>query len=168
MMKWKDFPSGFSGKEPTCQSKRCKRPGFDSWVGKSSGDSHGNPLQYSCRENPMDRGAWWVTVHGVAKSQTWLTQLSTRASIHDKVKRPQAWILKRQQCACCFVTYCDLCQGFELPWLFLSIKWEWWYLSHRVVVTLNETMCVKCWSIASNYLRSGGFFYHSKNSNNIK
>ena len=36
--------------------------------GKSPGGSHGNPLQYSCLENPMDRGAWWATVHRVAKS----------------------------------------------------------------------------------------------------
>ena len=34
------------------------------------GEGNGNPLQYSCLENPMDRGAWWVTVHGVAKSRT--------------------------------------------------------------------------------------------------
>ena len=34
---------------------------------KISGEENGNPLQYSCLENPMDRGAWWVTVHGVAK-----------------------------------------------------------------------------------------------------
>ena len=36
-------------------------------------EGNGNPLQYSCRENPMDRGAWWSTVHGVTKSQTQLT-----------------------------------------------------------------------------------------------
>ena len=36
------------------------------------GVGNGNPLQYSCLENPMDRGAWWATVHGVAKSQTQL------------------------------------------------------------------------------------------------
>ena len=35
----------------------------------STGGGHGNPFQYSCLENPMDRGAWWVTVHRVAKSQ---------------------------------------------------------------------------------------------------
>ena len=40
--------------------------------GRSSGEGNGNPLQYSCLENPMDRGAWWATVHGVAKSQTQL------------------------------------------------------------------------------------------------
>ena len=38
--------------------------------GRSPGGGHGNPLQYFCLENPMDRGAWWATVHGVAKSQS--------------------------------------------------------------------------------------------------
>ena len=38
--------------------------------GRSPGGGNGNPLQYSCLENPMDRGAWWSTVHGVAKGQT--------------------------------------------------------------------------------------------------
>ena len=38
--------------------------------GRSPGEANGNPLQYSYLENPMDRGAWWATVHGVAKSQT--------------------------------------------------------------------------------------------------
>ena len=39
-------------------------------LGKSPGEGNGNPLQYSCLENSMDRGAWWATVCGVAKSQT--------------------------------------------------------------------------------------------------
>ena len=43
------------------------------------GEGNGNPLQYSCLENPMDRGAWWATVHGVTKRQTWLKRLSTHA-----------------------------------------------------------------------------------------
>ena len=38
--------------------------------GRSPGGGHSNPLQYYCLENPMDRGDWWATVHGVAKSQT--------------------------------------------------------------------------------------------------
>ena len=45
--------------------------------GRSPGEGHGNPLQYSSLENAMDRGAWQATVHGVAKSRTWLKQLST-------------------------------------------------------------------------------------------
>ena len=44
--------------------------------GRSSGEGNGNPLQYSCLENPMDRGAWWATVHGVAKSQTRLSDFT--------------------------------------------------------------------------------------------
>jgi len=44
---------------------------------RSPGGGHGNPLQYSCLENPMDRGAWRATVHGVSQSQTRLKQLST-------------------------------------------------------------------------------------------
>ena len=46
-------------------------------VGRSPGEEHGNPLQYSCLENPMDRRAWWATVHRIAKSQTRVKQLST-------------------------------------------------------------------------------------------
>ena len=45
-------------------------------VGRSPGERHGSPLQYSCPENPMDRGAWQATTHGVAKSQTWLSNLA--------------------------------------------------------------------------------------------
>ena len=44
--------------------------------GRSPGEGNGNPLQYSCLENPMDRGAWGATVHGVTKSQTRLSILS--------------------------------------------------------------------------------------------
>ena len=47
--------------------------------GRSPGEEHGNPLQYSCLENPMDRGAWWAAVHRVTKSWTRLMQLSTHA-----------------------------------------------------------------------------------------
>ena len=47
--------------------------GLISGSGKSSGEGTGNPLQCSCLENPMDGGAWWATVHRVAKSQTRLT-----------------------------------------------------------------------------------------------
>ena len=47
----------------------CSIPG----LGRSSGEGNGNPLQYSCLENPIDIGAWWATVDGVAKSQTRLS-----------------------------------------------------------------------------------------------
>ena len=46
------------------------RPRFNPWVGRSPGEWNGNTLQYSCLENPLDRGAWQVTVHGVTLSWT--------------------------------------------------------------------------------------------------
>ena len=45
-------------------------PGSTPGLGKSLGEGNGNPLQYSCLENPMDKAAWWATVHGVTQSQT--------------------------------------------------------------------------------------------------
>ena len=54
------FNSGSDGKESACSA------GDPSSI---PGSRNGNPLQYSCLENRMDRGAWWATVHGVAKSQ---------------------------------------------------------------------------------------------------
>ena len=54
------------------------------WLGRSPRERNGYPLQYSCLENPMDRGAWQVTVHGVAESDM-TAQLSTRAYNYMKV-----------------------------------------------------------------------------------
>ena len=45
-------------------------------LGRSPGVGNGTPLQYSCLENPMDRGAWWITVHRVAENQTQLKRIS--------------------------------------------------------------------------------------------
>ena len=76
------FPGGASGKELTCQCRRPKRLGFDPWVRKNPGGGHGHPLQCSFLENLMERGAWQSTVHGVAKSQAQLKQLSMHAHVH--------------------------------------------------------------------------------------
>ena len=51
--------------------------------GRSPGGGHGNPLQYSCPENPMARGAWGATVHGVAKSRTGQKPLSMLQAVHS-------------------------------------------------------------------------------------
>ena len=50
------FPGGASGKEPTCQCRRLRDMGSVPGLGRSPGEGHGNPLQYSCLENPTDRG----------------------------------------------------------------------------------------------------------------
>ena len=65
------FPGGSKVEHPPANAGHMGSiPGR--WGGRSPGGENGNPLQYSCLENPMDGGAWWATVHGVAKSQTQL------------------------------------------------------------------------------------------------
>ena len=57
------FPGGSDSKESTCNAED---PGSIRQSGRSPGEGNGNPLQYSCLENPRDSGAWWVTINGVA------------------------------------------------------------------------------------------------------
>ena len=73
------FPGGSEGKESTCNAGDS---GSIPGLGRSAGEGNGNPFQYSCLENPMDRGAWWATVHGVAKSRTQQKRLSTEQLTH--------------------------------------------------------------------------------------
>ena len=71
----RDFPGGTRGKEPACQCRRHRRQSFNP-SGRSPGRGHGNPLKYSCLGNPMDKGAWWATVHGVTKEPNTTERLS--------------------------------------------------------------------------------------------
>ena len=61
------FPGGSDGKESACNAGD---PSANPGSGRSPGEGHGNPLQYSCLENPMDREAWQTTVDGVSEGQT--------------------------------------------------------------------------------------------------
>ena len=65
-----DFPGASDGK---ASAYNVGDPGSIPGSGRSPGEGNGNPLQYSCLENTMDRGAWWATIHGVAKSRTRLS-----------------------------------------------------------------------------------------------
>ena len=60
-------PLGSDGKESACD---VGNPALIPGLGRSPGKGNGNPLQYSCLKNPIDRGAWWATIHGVTKSWT--------------------------------------------------------------------------------------------------
>ena len=84
------FPWWLSSKESACNAGDAGDIGETPGSGKSPGEGNGNLLQYSCLENCMDRGAWWGTVHGVAKSWTWLK----RPSIHACM---QPWQDQREQ-----------------------------------------------------------------------
>ena len=82
------------GKEPAYNAEDL---GSVPGLGRSPGRGNGIPLQYSCLENPMDRGGWWATVHGVAKSWTRLKQLSmvicNRANFTDLLGVPKSMII---------------------------------------------------------------------------
>ena len=77
------FPGGASGKEPACQHRRPNRLGSNPWVGKIPWRRVWQPLQYSCLENPMDRGDWWAIVHS-PQSWTLLNWLSMQACIYGE------------------------------------------------------------------------------------
>ena len=83
---WMDFPSGWVVKNLLA---RVGDVGSISWSGRSSGGGNGSLLQCSCLGNPMDRGAWWATAHGVAKSQS---GLSTQALVWTVSSPPQVHV----------------------------------------------------------------------------
>ena len=85
-----------SGKESACQCRRCRRPRLNPGSGRSPGEGNGNPLQHSSLEDSMDWGAWWNTVHGVAKSRTWLRIKSHHKSTWEPLKNRYTTIQMQQ------------------------------------------------------------------------
>ena len=81
----RDFPCGSGGKESACNAED---PSSIPGLGRLPEEGNDNPLQYSCLENPTDRGTWWVTVHEVTKSRTY-THTHTHTHTHTFI-----WILK--------------------------------------------------------------------------
>ena len=85
--------------------------------GRSPGEGNGNPLQYSCLENPMDEGAWWATVHGVSKSRTRLsnfTRIQTQSLFPEFQKKTLSFLHFYQ-----------------------NISWKYWKALTKVQVKLN-------------------------------
>ena len=99
---WQGFPQWLSSKkkkkESTCNARTMGDAGLTPGLGRSPGEGNGNPLQYSCWQNPIDRGAWWVTVHRVVKSQAQLGMhaqvlLSDVAATPHPVTLPGPWLV---------------------------------------------------------------------------
>ena len=138
------FPGSASGEEPTCNAGDARDLALIPGLGGSPGGEHGNPLQYSCRENPMDRGAWWATVHGFAKSQTRLTHALTMNFLLD------SWDLGMN----------------GLPWFLL--RWYLWTVLRKAIFTSvwngNKYfhVCSFYWSNEETYLllRPGHGIHH--------
>ena len=78
------FPRGSAVENPPANAADTGVTGLTPGLGRSPGGGHGNPLQDSCLENPMDRGAWWARVHGVTKSRTGLKGLITHAAFTEQ------------------------------------------------------------------------------------
>ena len=89
------FPGGTCGKEPACQ---CRRQGFDPWVRQFPGGGHGNPLQYFCLENRMDRGSWRALVRTVAESDT--TEVTAHTRVFASVSCFGFWLHSMWDLSC--------------------------------------------------------------------
>ena len=122
--------------------------GLISFLGRSPGEGNGNPLQYSCLENPMDRGAWWATVHEVARSWPWLnTHVGTQA-LRDK---ELFWNITRwRKNIWSLIVYYD--DGDDLQILTLIFLWVGeidppdylFYLQKTKIVLVINTVQIKC------------------------
>ena len=126
---------------------------------RSSGGVQGNPFQYSCQEKPMDRGAWWATVHRVTKSRTRLKQLSTLTSFENdtttqenktlpfkkqKNEKPTGVILKS-----CWINVLYLCPGDRKHSLF------------RIQSCICSSFWIHCFSwLLASHADFFFFFYH--------
>ena len=111
------FPGGSDGKAPAYNAEDL---GSIPGSGKSPGEGNGNPLQYSCLENPMDGGAWLATVHGVAKSRT---RLSDSLSLSNN--KYMFYILIDL-----YIVYAIYCYIFHI--IFLYIKYTISYVIYHI------------------------------------
>ena len=93
---YRRLPLWLGGRESTCNAGATGDTGSIPGSGRSPGGGNGNPLRYSCLENPMDRGAWWATVHRVAKSQRRLKWLSTHEHVCSIPFVLKVWLSRLQ------------------------------------------------------------------------
>ena len=83
------FPHSSVGKESACNAGD---PGLIPGSGRSPGEGNVNPLQYSCLENPIKRGAWQATVHGIARVKTWLRDYTTPPHSMGEVNKTNMYL----------------------------------------------------------------------------
>ena len=88
-----DFPRGSDGKESAWNAGDA---GSNAGLGRCPGKGNGNPLQYSCLGNSMERGSWWVTVHGVLKGQTWQVTNTMKSSLVAQLVKCLSAMLETQ------------------------------------------------------------------------
>ena len=122
------FPGGSDGKESACNVGYL---GSIPGLGRSPGGGHGNPLQYSCLENPMHRGAWQAVVCSLAQSLTRLKQLSTHMCKHSCVSFCVNincafffWAALGLRCFLCRLSLVAVSRGYSsLQYVGFSLQW---------------------------------------------
>ena len=170
-----------TGKESISQCRRCRRSGDVDLIpgsGRSLREGNGNPLQYSCLENPIDRRAWKATVHRVAKSRTWLSYW-----VLKKVFKPHRHFKPQTSFpTCCIINtmetigtdeylFCKLGMNFLLPvhaselcmqcqWLGSCISEAGWYKLSLVKLCQGRFFSISPWICSptrgtANYKRRG-------------
>ena len=119
----KDFPGGTVVKNLPANAGDIRDTGSISGSGRSPGGGNGNPFQYFCLKNPIDRGAWRATVHGVTKCQTWP---STHAGIRNNINTNKARNTPR--------SYSGTLWSY---WLHMSqYRWSVWYDPGHIINNL--------------------------------
>ena len=129
------FPGGQVVKNSLARAGDARDVGSISGSGRSPGGGNGNPLQSSCLENPMDRGAWWATVHGVTKNQTRLSDWECTPHAWIQVRDPKTSFLRREELLFILVLYLSLL--FQSLCLILTT-------SHCLLLTkeISQTLCI--------------------------
>ena len=114
------FLGGTSGKEFACQCRRHRAVGLIAGLGRPPGGEYGNPLQYSCLENFMDRGAWQAIVYRVIESQTGLKRQHARTDLHNWIPSYHGMVIS--MCFSFFTLFKASIYGSSL----VSIPWIVW------------------------------------------
>ena len=132
------FPGGSDSKESAYHSRDL---GLIPGLGRSPRGGNGNPLQYSCLENPMNRGAWWATVHGVAERHDWPTNTFTHyGHLPSTSTRIKSWWASGAADLQCTVR---LVQGGEQKWG--CVLGKNWQDSHQVGRYFQELIFLAVW-----------------------
>ena len=124
----------------------------DLGLGRYAGGGHSHPLQFSCLENPMDRGAWWATIHRVVKTQTQLRWLSTHARTY-------------RQILCYCASLCRYCFFlFFTKWMFMITQLQQVYGCHlsnsicSLHVSVSHFDNSQCFTLFHYYICYGGLW----------
>ena len=138
------LPKLHSGKEPACQCRRC---GFSPWIGQIPWRRKWQPTPYSSLENPMDRGTWQAIVHGLAKSQTWLSacmcaRTHTHTHTHTHAHSPKGHTCSSLRTFWSLVVTWE----FYLCYLFVSLSQKIIFKSKLFLKTLTWQFETKSYS----------------------